>query len=106
MRHKKIILLEHCVDRQLYRLASRNLSLGVYNAAEKDFIGIRQKFNTEFLSSEYHWDTGEPFGTASPLEALEKLPDEILLSTDSPALFAWLREMREHHAHDVEEEEV
>jgi len=71
--------LDQCRDRYLYRLRSRNLSVGVYNAQTKGFTGIRQKFGDEFLDTEYHWDTGAPHGTACPIEELKPLPSDIEL---------------------------
>lgn len=77
--------MSECVDRTLYRLISRNLTLGVYNAATHGFTGIRQKYDYFYAFEEYHWDTGAPFGTAHPYdELLEKLPDNIALVTCIP----------------------
>ncbi len=73
------LTIDQCKDRFLYRLASRNLSLGVYNAKTKAFIGIRQKFGDEFLDTEYHWDNGAPHGTVHPLEELKFLPSDVKL---------------------------
>lgn len=74
------IALEDCVYRGLYRLHSRNLSVGVFDEKRKGFIGVRRKFDSEFLDTEYHWDTGPPHGTCQPLEFLDVLlPQEIVL---------------------------
>lgn len=70
----KYIALEDCKDRFLYRLESRNLSLGVFNKELNGFVGIREKFGARYLATEYHYDTGAPFGTACPLEELEEIP--------------------------------
>lgn len=74
-----MISLENCKNRYLYKIKSRNLSLGVFNEEVKGFIGIRLKFNHEFLFTEYHWDTGAPFGTVKPIEILNKISDDIEL---------------------------
>jgi hypothetical protein len=50
---------------------------GVFNENTKGFIGIREKFGHEYLSTEYHWDTGSPFGTAKPVELLDQVPDRV-----------------------------
>ena len=72
------IPLNECKHKELYRLDSRNLSIGVFNSLVNGFIGIRTKFSNRFLSCEYHYDTGAPFGTARPLESLNMvLPDDI-----------------------------
>jgi len=77
------IPLDQCRDRRVYRVLSRNLSLGVFRASSRGFIGIRTKFGSRFLFEEYHWDTGAPYGTANPLEELGvTLPDDIGLEMD------------------------
>lgn len=69
------IPLSDCVHGGLYRIASRNLSLGIFNKNDSGFIGIREKFSCYYLFTEYHYDTGSPFGTVSPHELLEMYPD-------------------------------
>jgi hypothetical protein len=61
----------------VYRIHSRNLSVGVYRAAVKGFIGIRVKFGSHYLFTEYHYDTGAPFGTVRPRAQIGVLPDDI-----------------------------
>lgn len=56
--------LPECVPRRLYKLSSRNLRLGVFDG-KTGFIGIREKFGHHYLFTEYHWDTGAPYGTVS-----------------------------------------
>jgi hypothetical protein len=67
------IPLASCKHGFLYRLDSRNLRYGVFNEKTKGFMGIRRKFTMVFLFEEYHWDTGEPYGTVKPLEELEDI---------------------------------
>jgi hypothetical protein len=62
------------VDGGFYRLYSRNLKAGVYNASQRAFIGIREKFSHFFLATEYDWETGEPHGTAIPYEKIADCP--------------------------------
>lgn len=69
-----MIPMDQCKHGGLYRISCRNLSLGVYNSEAKGFIGIREKFGNLYLFTEYHWDTGEPFGTVCPIEFLEDCP--------------------------------
>lgn len=57
-------------------MRSRNLSHAVFNG-ETGFIGIRLKFGSRFLDTEYHWDMGAPHGTLRPLEDLGLIPDDI-----------------------------
>lgn len=77
-----MISIDDCKDRYLYKLSSRNLTFGVYNAEHKGFIGIREKFGATYLFTEYHWDTGKPFGTAKALEEIEELPKSIANTED------------------------
>jgi hypothetical protein len=73
------IPLGACKPRFVYRVHSRNISIGVFNPDTNGFIGIRYKFDAEYLFTEYHWDTGSPYGTVKPKELLEKIPDDIEL---------------------------
>lgn len=72
------IPLNECIDRGIYRIHSRNLSVGVFRESTKGFIGIRYKFGDEYLFEEYHYDNGPPYGTVDPKEQIGVLPDEIL----------------------------
>jgi hypothetical protein len=71
----KFISKDICKIRTIYRLQSRNLKIGVFTVSNT-FIGIRKKFDSEFLDSELHWDCG---GTAFAIEELGTLPEEIEL---------------------------
>jgi hypothetical protein len=80
------IPLSECKPRHVYRLRSRNLSVGVFDAYSNGFIGIREKFGSRYLDTEYHGDTGRPNRTASPYEDLGAIPDEIEVREDEPAI--------------------
>lgn len=76
--------MEDCIARRLYKIDCRNLSYGVWNGKD-GFIGIRTKFNQKYLFTEYHWDTGEPYGTV--FEAIDTgidVPDKIELKERGP----------------------
>lgn len=85
-RNLMTIPLEECQHRHVYRLRSNNLTLGVFNLDAQGFIGIREKFRQRFLFTEYHWDTGEPYGTANPYEDLAELPEHIELRENDPPI--------------------
>ncbi len=86
-----------CVTGALYRIASRNLRLGVWNG-EDGFIGVRKKWGDEYLDTELHWDACKSFGTAKPIERLpESVPDRIPLEEGSGDLYEWLQSMREKY---------
>ena len=93
------IPLDQCKHGFLYRITSRNLNTGVYNAKTKGFIGIREKFGDLYLFTEYHWDLGPPHGTVRPIEILEKcqtIIDEYLEDhTENKILFNWLQERKQ-----------
>jgi len=74
-----MIPMTECKDRMLYSVNARNFRLGVYHAEVNGFIGIRFKFGSTFLDTEYHWDTGAPHGTTKPFKELETLPEGILV---------------------------
>lgn len=68
------IPLSECIDGHLYRIQSRNLAFGVFKKSDNGFVGIREKFDSHFLFTEYHWDQGPPFGTVQPVEDLGPCP--------------------------------
>lgn len=71
-----VIPLSQCVKGHVYELHSRNLIRGVFDG-ETGFIGIRTKFDSRYLFTEYHHEIGPPHGTAAPLAHLGALPEGI-----------------------------
>ena len=69
-----MIPLEECKHRGLYKIQARNFSYGVFNKNQNGFVGIREKFSRKFLFTEFHHDTGPPYGTVKPLEFIEMCP--------------------------------
>jgi hypothetical protein len=65
-----------CKHGYVYRINSRNLIAGVYNSQTGGFVGIREKFGSEYLFPEFHRDNGPPYGTVSPVREIEKCPVE------------------------------
>jgi hypothetical protein len=103
---KQYIRLRDCKHGWLYRIASRNLRLGVFRKDRKGFVGIREKFGQEFLFVEYHWDADRHLGTVKPEKQLEKCPiedlDEYLKNKsgtlgDNKPLFDWLIQKELEH---------
>lgn len=79
---------------RLYRIRSRNLSVGVWTGDKYGgFIGIREKFGHEYLFTEYHRDTGGHHGTVTQMEATEHtVPEGVPISEeDNKALFEWMK---------------
>jgi hypothetical protein len=96
-----MIPLSECKHGYLYRIHSRNLTLGVFDETCKGFIGVREKFGHRYLFTEFHYDTGAPFGTVTPQELLEQCPSDIeviegktdgSVHRENKALFNWLEE--------------
>ena len=58
----------------LYRIRARNGTVGIWRPEKGDFILSRMKFGDNFTFGEIHWDLCTSFGTAKPLEELEKSP--------------------------------
>gem|GEM_PF-3753959 len=80
LRKDDFIKIKDCKKGRIYKIHSRNLGFGVFDG-EKGFIGIREKFGDLYLFTEYHWDTGAPFGTVRPLEDTGiDLPEGMALS--------------------------
>lgn len=88
------IPLSECKRGHLYRINSRNLSLGVYDG-NWGFIGIRTKFGDRYLFTELHWDTGPPHGTVKPIEELERWQENLNENWDNQKLFKYLEEVEE-----------
>ena len=63
-RSDKLPKIDECIKGRIYKIRCRNFSFGVCNGTD-GFIGIRTKFNSRFLFTEYHWDTGAPYGTVA-----------------------------------------
>lgn len=72
------IPLNQCEHGWIYLIASRNLDIGVFEQAHGGFVGIREKFGSEYPFMEFHQDRGPPFGTVRALKKLEKCPLEDL----------------------------
>lgn len=70
-----MIPLNECRDGYLYEINARNAGMGIFDANEKGFVIARTKFSEIYLFVEYHFDTGAPFGTVTPLKEVEKAPD-------------------------------
>lgn len=75
--------LEDCKEGYLYIIIARHAYVGIYDKKKQAFITNRKKFEENFLWDEDHYDTGEPHGTAIPLEEIEEVPE---LKTDEEKL--------------------
>jgi hypothetical protein len=76
-----LIDLVDCTDRRLYRIRSRNLSLGVFSAQSGGFFGLRTKLDDIYIFQEYHVDR-TVIGTVRVIQALpETLPSDITMNS-------------------------
>jgi hypothetical protein len=71
---REYIPIDKCKDGWLYQIDARNSSLGICKDNGKSFTISRTKFKDNYLFDEDHWDTGEPWGTVSPLRIIERAP--------------------------------
>ena len=58
------------IDRRIYRVKSRNLIIGAWSAERQGFIGIREKFGSHYLFTEYEHTASATFGTAWAMDDL------------------------------------
>jgi len=79
-----MIKMKDCVRRGVYRIRSRNLTIGVYDG-DGGFVGVREKFGSRYLFTEYHHDRGAPYGTVRPIMPLDvRLPGWMGVMTHFP----------------------
>lgn len=114
----KYIPLNECNDGFLYIISARNAKLGIFCKEDNSFI-IRRANNGPtfifkddkwikdgpyYLSKEYHWDTGEPFGTAKPLIRLGPTGLSFLPELDDSQTLSFLAMMdkNETYKQDIE----
>jgi hypothetical protein len=75
---KDYLRMEDLKDNHSYKIYARNAYVGIWVESKKAFVISRYKVGPNpRLNYEYHWDTSEQFGTAKPLELIEKYPFEI-----------------------------
>lgn len=78
--------LADCIPRRLYKIRCRNLDYGVFDG-KTGFIGIREKFGDLFLFTEYHHETGAPFGTVfGVIDTGIDLPEDIRCEDRGPTI--------------------
>lgn len=76
-RHPDLPSPEQLAVRRVYRLTSRNLRFGVWNGVDR-FYGVRTKFKTKFIDTEFHWDADANHGTvAHAIDTGRDLPASI-----------------------------
>ena len=87
---KNMIPLKDCKKGYVYELNSRNLLVGIFDG-DTGFIGIRKKFESIYLFTEYHRDTGPPFGTVHPVKIMYFFRDTFDQEKDYDEIFTFLK---------------
>jgi len=82
--------LNKCVDKGIYFINARNGIVGVFRKETKGFILSRYKFDKNYLFEEYHYDTGEPYGTVKPIVFLMLCQIPISTNEDNTTLLRLL----------------
>lgn len=95
----KRIEMDDCVEGVLYRIHCRNSNCGIWIPKESGFQIARTKFGSSFLTIEYHWDTGPPYGTARPYVMLEPLPSFMDDEAKLDYLLKWREQLRQQGEH-------
>jgi hypothetical protein len=89
-----------------YLIHARNGYIGIWSGEKRGFTLLRKKFESLFLSIEYHYDTGAPFGTAKPFvkvsgpcdpKQTRAVLDELLLAIPREAFFERTRAFLAEH---------
>ena len=86
-----MIPLKDCKKGYFYRIQARNFQVGIFDG-NTGFIGIREKFENRYLFTEYHWDTGAPFGTVHPTKELGIYGMDL---NDKKKMFEFLKPIQE-----------
>ena len=58
----------------LYKIRARNFRLGIWFKDKEGFLGRREKFTNVYTFTEIHYDLSDFFGTAFPIEEIERSP--------------------------------
>tara|TARA_B100000315_G_C14547985_1_gene574240 strand:- start:1294 stop:1803 length:510 start_codon:yes stop_codon:yes gene_type:complete len=74
---KKYLKIRKLNDGFLYKIFARNAYLGIWIKDNKSFVISRHKWGRNYLFEEYHWDTGEPFGSVKPFYKIGKCPFDL-----------------------------
>lgn len=89
-----IVPIEEMQEGFAYLIDARNACVGIWESDSKGFTVARCKFGATFLATEYHWDTGAPYGTAKPFECLSEVPSNY--SEDQLVIYLTRLEQQHH----------
>ena len=81
-RNPNLPVMDQLIKGRIYKIECRNLACGVWNGVN-GFTGIRTKFGSRFLFTEYHWDYSEHIGTVYNAEDTGvDIPNDLDLKED------------------------
>jgi len=72
-KHKNYLKIDQLKAGYLYKIDARRAGFGIWLPQRESFITSRIKFGANLLSEECHYDC-ESYGTAYPLEEIERSP--------------------------------
>lgn len=75
--------LSQCQHGYLYFVLASNFHFGVFDQEKNGFVGVREKFGSEYVFCEIHYDANTLFGTACPYLLLEKCDLEDLSTNNT-----------------------
>lgn len=90
--------MDELQDGYAYKIIARNAYVGIWRARTKAFVISRYKFALKpFMCKEYHWDADPRFGTAKPLELIEKAPFDSIIKRNEKKITAYLDTLEQQH---------
>lgn len=102
---KKYFSISSCKNGYVYKILARNGCIGVFNSQDSSFTLSRFKFSFNYLFEEYHWDTGEPYGTVKPIEEIEECPKD-MNDKDKLSYLNSLSKLYEKNIHKIIKENI
>lgn len=76
-KRERSINISELKDRYLYKIDARKSKLGIWIEEMGTFLTSRFKTDYNILFDENHFDLSDGFGTAWPMEEIEKVPVEV-----------------------------
>jgi len=76
-KRERSINISELKDRYLYKIDARKSKLGIWIEEIGTFLTSRFKTDYNILFDENHFDLSDGFGTAWPMEEIEKVPVEV-----------------------------
>jgi len=88
--------MNELIHNHLYLIDARNSKAGIWDKESSTFYISREKFTSTFVAQEAHYDTGAPFGTATPIKDLGRAEVGVRQFCNNKFL-KYLTEMKKEH---------